>query len=332
MKWSSIGWFWVWAVALLVLPNCMLDSTGAPFTSNLHKGVGPHTSAIFCDIEGIEVARRCALPEEIPGTIRLAEAAIALVAGQTSDRALDDSPDALDRCSGEPELVFFEGPFPEGKSVCLNCAVIPATHASPQAVCEALCQDLFGGGVPPSAAAVTFCASRARLVTNFPTDGSCFEGACSMGALDPAFADPRRSPEPVIWQDFIGASDSGGTLTRDAATSGMWDAGAASKQTIEGGDGYVEFTATETTLARMGGLSSGAPPDTDPNFTNIGWGIDLFSNGEISIFESGSLISTFGPYTRGGEVPRQGEGQIQRYGRNQLRAHRRAVRRREPVQ
>ena len=79
----------------------------------------------------------------------------------------------------------------------------------------------------------------------------------------------------------------------------MWDAGAASTQVITGGDGYVEFTATETNRARMGGLSSGAPPDTDANFTDIGFGIDLFSNGEISVFESGSLISTFGPYAAG---------------------------------
>ena len=305
VKWSSIGWFWFWAGALLVLPNCILDSTGDPLSSNLQKGPGPHTSVIFCDIE-LPEARRCALPDDpgdIAGSIRLNEAAMALVAGDTSDRALDDSPDALERCgNGQPELIFFHGPFPEGSPICLNCGVIPGSHPNSTAVCVALCQDLFHGGasnVPPSQASLTWCASNARLSTNYPADG-CIDGACSMGALDLPF-DPRRSPEHVIWQDFTGAHDGGGTstLTREALTSGMWDAGAASKQTIEGGDGYVEFTATETTLARMGGLSSGAPPDTDVNFANIGWGIDLFSNGEISIFESGELISTFGPYTAG---------------------------------
>ena len=63
--------------------------------------------------------------------------------------------------------------------------------------------------------------------------------------------------------NLIGVSAVGGNLTRTAAMTGMWDAGAASTQVIASGDGYVEFIATETNRARMAGLSSGAPPDTD---------------------------------------------------------------------
>ena len=68
---------------------------------------------------------------------------------------------------------------------------------------------------------------------------------------------------------------------------------------ISSGDGYVEFTATETDRARVAGLSSGAPPDQDPSYTGISFGIDLFSNGEISIFENGTLVRTFGAYVPG---------------------------------
>ena len=299
VNWSGVGWFWFWGVALLVLPNCTLDRSGIVVPSNVDRGTGPRTSTIFCDIERPE-GRHCASPAEIDAAIRLTGGAVALVAGQTSSMGLDESPEARARCGGGPEVVTFQGPFPEGSPVCLDCAVIPASHPNSTAVCVALCQDLFSttdGNVPPSAEAVAFCASRARLSTNFPSTG-CFLDACSTaGIIAPGFADPRRIPEPVTWQNLIGVSAVGGSLTRTAATSGMWDAAAASTQVIASGDGYVEFIATETNRARMVGLSSGAPPDTDANFTDITFGIDVFSNGEISIFESGSLVSTFGPYT-----------------------------------
>ena len=304
VNWSGVGWFWFWGVALLVLPNCTLDRSGLGVASNVNRGPTPRTSTVFCDIERPET-RHCASPEEIAAAIRLKGAAVALVAGQTSDMGLDDSPAALARCGGGPEVVTFQGPFPQGSPVCLNCSVIgpsPAPHADSNAVCVAQCQDLFsstGVNVPPSPEAVAFCATRAHVSTNFPSTG-CFTDACTMGGtLSETFVDPRRTPEPVTWQNLIGVSAVGGSLTRTAATSGMWDAGAASSQVIASGDGYVEFIATETNRARMAGLSSGAPPDTDANFSDLGFGLDVFSNGEISIFESGSLIGTFGAYTAG---------------------------------
>ena len=301
VKWSGVGWFWFWSLALLVLPNCSLDSEGNPLNSNLNRGPGPHTSAIFCDIEVAEGGRHCASPEEIESEMRMAGAAIALVAGDTRDRALDYSDEARDRCDGDPEVVIFLTPFPEGRSVCLNCTAIgpsPSPHPSPSAACLAFCHDLFGGA-PPSLEAQAFCAGRTRISTNFPPTG-CFTNACiNVTTSNPSFKDPRETPEPVIWQPLNGASDNGGTLKRTEETSGMWDVGSASTEEIKGGDGYVEFTATETNLARVGGLSGCCLPDDDPGFTGIGYGIDLFSNGEISIFESGELISTFGAYTAG---------------------------------
>jgi hypothetical protein len=306
---SSVGWFWLWALVLLVLPDCSLDRRGLGTGSNVSRGSGPHTSTILCDIER-DSGRHCATsPDEINAAIRLASGAVALVAGQTSATGLDDSPAALARCGGMPEIVRFQGPFPEGSPACLDCSVIgpsPSPHPTSVAVCVALCEDLFspdGPNVPPTDAVRTFCENpvHAHLSTNFPSTG-CFADACTTEGtmLRPGFVDPRRTPEPVIWQDVTpNANAVGGTLTRTGATSGSWDAGAASTQVIASGDGYVEFTAAGTTTARIAGLSSGAPPDTNANFTDIGFGIDLFSNGEISIFEGGSLISTFGPYAAG---------------------------------
>ena len=306
-RYLRVGWFW--AAVLLILPNCGFRTSFVPGPgNNFDPGSSPHSSVVFCDIVQ-PAGRHCATAAEQAAGVRLASAAMALVAGQTGI-GLDDSPAALARCGGEPEAVLFQAAFPEGLPVCLNCAetIVSGAYADANAVCQARCHDFFGtteveGSLtpdnPPTAETVAFCAANAHASTNFPLN-ACYEDAClTSGTLRLDFADPRRIPEPVTWRDLIGASAAGGSLTRTAATSGLWDAGAASTQLITGGDGYVEFTATETTLARMAGLSSGAPPDTDANFTNIGFGIDLFSNGEISVFESGILVSTFGAYASG---------------------------------
>ncbi len=188
-----------------------------------------------------------------------------------------------------------------------------------------MCEDMNGGTVNNTSAAVaTFCAQHARASTSYPLGDPTlfgfggFQGACtSEGVLradfdDPsnaALLDPRRIPEPVSWQHPVGVAIGGGasnTLTRTSAnTTGNFDAGAASVQTIAGGDGYVQFTATETNLARLGGLSIGSGNgDTNPNFTNINFAIDLFSDGQFYVFEKGQIQTgpngfAFGTYVAG---------------------------------
>jgi hypothetical protein len=304
---SSTGWLWFWAAALLVLPNCGLDTRGTAPLTNLNRGATPRSSAIFCDIER-PAGRRCATPADIVGAIRLKDAAVALVEGRTSTiGGLDDSPAALARCGGQPEVVEFHGPFPEGSAICLNCGSAigpgPTQHPSNAAVCVADCLDLFArddANVPPSAEALAFCTpERARLSTNFPLTG-CFDGACNvMGGVPATFADPRRHPEPVDWINLDGVSPSGGTLTRTAPTTGFADAGASSGQLIAGGDAYVQFTVTETNTARAAGLSSGPPPPGGIEFTDIGFGILLFDTGEIHVIENGFSVGMFGLYVAG---------------------------------
>jgi hypothetical protein len=168
-------------------------------------------------------------------------------------------------------------------------------------VCTAQCLDLFAAGdanVPPTAEAVAFCATGARLATNFPDTG-CFDSACNtFGGVRVTFIDPRRHPEPVDWINLDGVSASGGTLTRTAPYTGVADAGASSSQLIAGGDGYLEFTVSETTTARAAGLSSGPPPPGGIEFTDIGFGILLLS-GEIHVIENGSSVGIFGAYVTG---------------------------------
>ncbi|MBI2209328.1 MAG: fibronectin type III domain-containing protein, partial [Deltaproteobacteria bacterium] len=63
--------------------------------------------------------------------------------------------------------------------------------------------------------------------------------------------------ENVIWTDIVNATATGNSLTKTYGCDGCDDAGAVSQQQITG-DGYVEFTVTETDLLRYVGLSNGS--------------------------------------------------------------------------
>jgi hypothetical protein len=64
------------------------------------------------------------------------------------------------------------------------------------------------------------------------------------------------APVNVTWANVVGISANGNSLTKTAG-SGWGNAGASSSQSIASGDGYVQFTASETTTSRMIGLSNG---------------------------------------------------------------------------
>ena len=311
VRYVSIGWFWV--VALVVLPNCKFDPQLR--SPNLNAGHEPRSSVILCDIEDSRFPRQCSTREERTGATRLAAAAVALNEGiRGTHIGLDDSPEALARCSGEPEVVVFRGPFPQGYPVCVNCGDVVGPGASADAACVLQCEDFYGQTLddgtivpnnPPKDEDRAFCEdhAHARASTNFPQDG-CFPDACTTaGLLKADFVDPRQEYEPVIWTDTKGVllTGAGNSLIRDKGFTGMFDAGADSSQVIASGDGFVEFTATETNTTRLCGLSSGAPPDPDVS-ANIGFAIDLFNNngvGEIIIFQSGLRVQNFSPYNAG---------------------------------
>jgi hypothetical protein len=301
----SGGWFSFWAAVLLILPNCGFSSSASP-NPNLDPGTAPHSGAVFCDFE---VTRRCATPEDLIMGTRMASAAVALVAGQgNSTIGLLDSPAALADCGGSPAAIVFKDKFPRGTSVCVNCGeVIPALHANAAAVCQARCHDTVGSTStdgtffpqnPPSAETVAFCNNFVHVSTNVPLNG-CFGSVCTTaGMLLEDFADPRRIPEGVDWVNLNGVSASGGTLTRTAPTTGFSDAGASSSQLIARGDGYLEFTATETTTARTAALSSGPPPAT-LTFNDMDFGLLLLDTGEILALENGLSVGNFGLYVAG---------------------------------
>jgi hypothetical protein len=89
-----------------------------------------------------------------------------------------------------------------------------------------------------------------------------------------------------------------GTVTKTAA-DGWGSAGYSSVESLTD-DGYIEFTATESTTDRMVGLSTN---DRDQSYTSIEYAWYLASGGGPNsslIYFSGSSVGvSFGPYTPG---------------------------------
>jgi len=311
------GWFW--PLVLLALPNCSLETGGLGPPLVLGRGALPNGDAVMCDIEKFQgVVRRCASPQDLAMGIPLSFAAEALVTGQRSSIGLDYSAAAFTHCGdGNPEAIDFQGSFPDGFAVCINCAAaIPALEANATAVCVAECQDLVAyGEAPKPADPVAFCTANAHPSTNFPKSG-CFNGACSDGGtLSPGFVDPRRTPEPVVWDDPIGttATGTGNSLQKTTGSPTAFDAGAVSDQWISQGDAYVEAEASESNLSHVFGLAlvpGGCTHpadchDTDPSIADINFAISLNADGRFYIFEGGSQVmggdlnGSFGTYNAG---------------------------------
>src|SRR4029453_17201250 len=80
----------------------------------------------------------------------------------------------------------------------------------------------------------------------------------------------------IVWTALINVTASGNSLRKTSGCDGCGDAGAVSVQNIPLGDGYVEFTASETNTYRGAGLSNG---NTNTSLGDIDFAILLNPNG-----------------------------------------------------
>jgi hypothetical protein len=93
---------------------------------------------------------------------------------------------------------------------------------------------------------------------------------------------------------------------------GTWNGGASSWNSVAN-NGYLEFTATETTTSRMVGLSTTSLND---NFNSIQYAFNLRSDGLLRISESGTNRGDFGLYVSGDVLRIAVESNIVRYYNN----------------
>ena len=136
--------------------------------------------------------------------------------------------------------------------------------------------------------------------------------AYDIGAFEIPSIAPPQPPQPVQWTNLLGVTVSGTTVTK--ITESMWgNAGATSVQSIEAGDGYVEFTALETNEERMCGLSVNT---ANQGWADIAFAAHLNTGGAFYVVESGASRGYFGDY-RSGDVFRVSvESGVVKYYRN----------------
>jgi RHS repeat-associated protein len=100
--------------------------------------------------------------------------------------------------------------------------------------------------------------------------------------------------QPVSWTNLVNVTQTGTTLTKTGGVNATWDAGAFSVQYIPAdADGYLEFTASETTKNKMMGLSSA---DGGAGYTTINYAIYFSSSIGVQIFENGGAKASSGAF------------------------------------
>ena len=297
---------------LWVLPGCDFRPSGAAYTAHPRSGV------VHCDVVK---ERRCSTVMDRAVGIDIARPnEEGFWVGRSSEIGLDKSPAAMASCGGQPAAIVFRCAFPDGCPVCVNCGTIGSGqhYQSSTEVCPDFCLvQRWGNGAE--------CQANATASNGQPA--TCFAGACTdNGTLRTDWVDPRRitptptptatpTPQPVVpvvWDPgtLINVTVEGmppNGLRKTAGTHGIWDAGAASSQLLMSGNGYVEFTVTETNTARMCGLSIGGLPDSDPSYTDIDFAVYTQDNGRLSVYESGvevPLTDAIGPipYSTGDRI------------------------------
>jgi hypothetical protein len=102
----------------------------------------------------------------------------------------------------------------------------------------------------------------------------------------------------VTWANVVGASASGASLTKTAAT-GWANAGAASSRAVDG-TGQVEFTVPASARYAMFGLGHG---DSGLGFADIDYAFYTYAaTGQLMVYEKGVRRATLGAYSAGDKL------------------------------
>jgi alpha-tubulin suppressor-like RCC1 family protein len=115
----------------------------------------------------------------------------------------------------------------------------------------------------------------------------------------------------LVWTGAASVSISGESLTKTGSAG--WNGGAVSTNTIESGDGFAEFTATETNTTRIAGLANGDASQSD---SDVEFGIKLRDDGYIEVVESGTSRGTVGSYLAGDRLRVEVTSGVVRYYNN----------------
>ncbi|MBT1699185.1 hypothetical protein KK083_19975 [Fulvivirgaceae bacterium PWU4] len=118
----------------------------------------------------------------------------------------------------------------------------------------------------------------------------------------------------VAWTDLVNMAVNADNSLSKVTPATDWNSGAASYNVLESGkDGWMEFVLNEPTSRFMAGLSRG---NVDMGYTQIAYAIYVLGNGDIRIFESGSLVGSVATASAGDVYRIRREGNSIIYTRN----------------
>jgi hypothetical protein len=137
------------------------------------------------------------------------------------------------------------------------------------------------------------------LIPTYPliVDATLYTSGATFNSVVVSGFSPTPPPDddPVAWTSAIGVSINGNNLTK-TEPNGWGNAGAVSSQQLAAGDGYVEFTASQTDTYRMLGLSSG---NINASYQDIDFAIYVTATGQMAVYEGGTYVGGFGAFVSG---------------------------------
>jgi hypothetical protein len=125
------------------------------------------------------------------------------------------------------------------------------------------------------------------------------------------------APVAVDWSGTVNCTVTGSRLQKTSGVNDTSDASARSRQSISSGDGFAEFTATETNKLRFCGLTN-SPIGTD--YVDIDFAIKLTDFGVAEVREN-NLYKAETPYRTGDVFRITVDGGVVRYSKNGLGFH-----------
>jgi hypothetical protein len=105
----------------------------------------------------------------------------------------------------------------------------------------------------------------------------------------------RAATGSVFWTNLVNATATGNSLEKTSGCDGCPDAGATSRQQIDSGDGYIEFTVGTQMIFSAVGLSR---PNTDASVEGIDFAL-RFSSGFADVLENGAYKGGDSTYVSG---------------------------------
>ena len=144
------------------------------------------------------------------------------------------------------------------------------------------------------------------------TDNAGNSGSRSASVMLSTFVPPPNGPVAISWMNPSGVQPNGNHLSKSSGVVG-WNAGAVSREVLRDGNGFVEFSATETNTSRVLGLGAG---DVNQDLSDVDYGFVLRNNATLAIYESGQYRGDVGGYGLGDRMRVEVRYGVVRYLRN----------------